>query len=69
MEIEQNSTIPFLDALLIMNATRFIQLCIVKIQVLLYTYTEIRFHPTTGNGGHSKLWYVEHMRHDQLMNI
>ena len=45
------------------------QLYIVKRKTLIYTYTGIRLHPTTGNGGHSKLWYVEHMRPVQLMNI
>ena len=32
------------------------------------TYTGTRLRPTTGNGGPSKRWYVEHMRPAQLMN-
>ena len=69
IEIEQNSMILFLYVLLLRTPQKIHATVYHKIQILIYSYTGILLHPTTRNGGHSKLWYVEHMRPAQLINI
>ena len=67
METEQNSTIAFLDVLLIRTSQKIHTTTVYckKTNTNLY----MKWNSTIRNRGHSKLWYVEHTRPTQLIHI